>query len=79
MIKETENCDIGLALASKKNCDLEKLNMRRVVILLSFGHQIDSYLNPSSVYTKCTIVVQKKFKKRKNAQYFRNIVHFYLL
>ena len=25
MIKETENCDIGLALASKKNCDLEEL------------------------------------------------------
>lgn len=29
MIKETENCDIGLALASKKNCDLEKIKYEK--------------------------------------------------
>lgn len=28
---------------------------------------------------KCTMVVQKMSKKFKNAQYIKNIVHFYLL
>ena len=51
---------------------------KKVVDLYVVGTTSESVRAIRTLY-KCTQNVQKMSKKRKNAQYFEKIVHFYLL